>query len=72
MLTRAEYRLLAEIAARGVVRQSELSMFAGGDGSAAVTTLLGKGLIKVVNPVGERAFMLTVEGGQALREGGFK
>ncbi len=62
MLPEQEKRILEIFAKRHVVRKSEIKSMFGGDGGVVLTSLLEKGLIVKVSPIGETAYAITQKG----------
>lgn len=61
MLTDAEQKLLQAIRRRHIIRKNELAIMEG-DASAAARSLVDKGLLQVVSPLGESCYAITQKG----------
>lgn len=62
MIAEQERKVLEIFAKRHVVRKSELKSIFGRDGGAVISSLMEKGLIVKVSPIGETAYAITQKG----------
>ncbi len=62
MLTEIEQRVLEAVRGRHIMRRSELSWIGNGDVVAAAKSLVEKGLLQTVAPIGESCFAITQKG----------
>ncbi len=71
MLTNAERKLLGIINEKKLVRRSELKKFIekfDGISFSVVNSLIERGLVSNLSPLGESSFIMTERGIKALRE----
>jgi chromosome segregation and condensation protein ScpB len=68
MLNETERKILQVFAKRHVIRRSELKSVFDGNATGILNSLIEKGLIVEVTPIGERAFAITQKGLKVLSE----
>lgn len=62
MLAEQEKKALKIFVKQHVIRKSEFKALFGGNGGAVINSLLEKGLIVKVSPIGETAYAITQKG----------
>ncbi len=69
MLADSEQKLLDIISKHHLVRKTEILQMKelGGEGMEAANALVSKGMIKIVHPVGETSFAITLRGLKFLK-----